>query len=105
MAYDVILTVGGQEDYDRCIEYILYRFENPVAAGRLREDIEQTLDRLETMAEAFPICESEKLKHRNLRKVHLSHYDYKVFYHIENDSEVYVDAIIHDKQDFETILQ
>ena len=99
MAFKVILTEGGQRSRDHAVDYILNELENPFAAKRFYSDVMGEVMSLETMAMSYAVCEEESLAKRQIRKVHLKKYKYKIFYHIENENEVHIDMILHDKQD------
>ena len=104
MPYKILFTKNGRDTYNNCINYILFKFKDPFAAGNLNNDIETILSLLETNPTSYPICENPKLNRRNIRKIHLRKHKYKIFYHISN-SNVIIDALIHDSQDFENNIK
>lgn len=105
MAFSIHFTERGLETRDNNIDYILYKFRDVFAAERLHRDIASTLKILERGADTYNFCKDKKLQKAGIRKIHLRKYNYKIFYHILNNSEVWVDAILHDSRDFESILK
>ena len=103
-AFKIILTERFKESRDKCIDYILSTFMNRFAAKSLYVDIERAINILSESALSYSICDNKKLAQRNVRKIHLKKHKYKIFYRVEEHT-VYVDVILHDKQDFENILK
>lgn len=101
--YKIFFTGKGRNTYNHCVDYVLYHFEDAFAAERLNIDIQKALNFLELSPEARPICENSKLHERGIRKIHLRRYAYKLYYHVVGD-EVYIDALIHDRQDVGNVL-
>ena len=104
MLYKILFTRQGRDTYDDCIDYILYRFKDPFAADGLNASIEKALSFLEISPASLPLCENPRLHKRDIRKIHLRKYKYKIFYHIDDDM-VIIDALIHDSQDFENAIK
>ena len=76
---------------------------NPIVAQKFLNELEKTLIRIEKSAASYAFCEDGRLRKKGVRKAHLRHYKYKVLYHI-NGSDVIVDAICHDSQDYENMF-
>ena len=105
MKYKVFFTRFGQGTYYDCIGYIRYHFKDEFAARNLENDVQHSIDILETSPKSYPVCENDSLNRRRIRKIHLSKHKYKIFYRIVSKNEVHIDAILHDRQDFENILK
>lgn len=97
MAFEVIFTDGGRSFYDHIVNYFLNELEDPQVARKWMEEVRNVQNILATSAEASPICDDKYLAKKNIRKIRLKHYKYKIFYEIRG-KKVYVKAILHDKQ-------
>ena len=106
MVYKVEFTEYGANTRDDATEYLLYKVGgtgNPQAAKKFMDELDDTLDRLEAMAESFAYCENPKLYVNKIRKLHFRHMAYKVFYRVEGNI-VFIDAILSDRRDYENLL-
>lgn len=102
--YKIFFTGIGRDTYNQCIDYILCHFKDPFAAERLNIDIRKILDFLEFSPNACPVCENPRLRKRKIRKVHLKRHSYKLYYRVVGN-KVYIDALIHDRQDIEKLFK
>ena len=102
--YKLVFTTGWNQTYYSCLDYVLKELNNRQAAESLLIDIESTLKVIADAAESFLLCENEVLRSRGLYKKHLLKHSYKIFYTVDGD-KVYVQMILHDKQDFENLLK
>lgn len=98
MAFRIILTAGGQNSYNHCLDYFWNALEDQRLAKKWVREVENALRILETNAEDYAIYDDPALAGKNLRRIRLKKYSYKIFYEIRGDN-VYVIAILHDKQD------
>ncbi|MBQ3306188.1 hypothetical protein IJH02_02000 [Candidatus Saccharibacteria bacterium] len=105
MAFKITLSDDSKASLRKTFVYILYELRDGFAANNLYADVKNTLALISYNAEAHAFCEDKDLSARGIRKIHLKKHKYKFFYHITSDSEVWIDAFLHDKQDFETILK
>lgn len=103
MAYKVILDIVAKENFDDIVRYVAVTLENVFAARKIRKEILATLKRIAQHPKSFPLLEDAKLRGLGLRKAHLNHYKYKIFFIVRED-EVWVEAILHDSQDYKNIL-
>lgn len=103
MGFKVIFTEGGLRDYYGCLDYVAFDLQNPLAAQRLDRAMMDALGRISDGAESYALYDHPGLKRHNYRKIHLRRYKYKILFHIDGDV-VYIDAILHDKQDVEKAL-
>lgn len=66
-------------------------------------DAEDTLKRLSNMADSLKLCENIRLHDLGYRKIHFKRHNYLMLYRIEGN-KAYVDAVYHDLQDYENII-
>lgn len=104
MNYEVILTTPAKIQLDHIIEYILSEFENEQAALSVLEDAENTRIRLSHVAGSLKLCADSGLRAPGYRTIHFKNHRYFMLYRLDQN-KVYVDAIYHDMQDYENILQ
>lgn len=104
MAFNLVVLASGRATYNHCLNYIMYELENPFAAQSFSDDFYNTLDVIAENPLSYGLCDLARLHERGLRKKHLKKHKYKIFYHVEGD-DIYVEAVLHDKQDFENILK
>ena len=107
MVYQVKFTVRGRESFRQIADYLMQRvggIGNAQAAINFLNDYDETLKKIELGAEAYAFCEDEELRKRGVRKVRFLKHNYKIFYHVI-ERTAYIEAILHDKQDFENVLK
>lgn len=103
MDYEVILTHPAKVQLDHIVDYLLHELENTQAALSVIDDAETTRIRLSLIAGSLKLCDDPVLRDLGYRMIHFKHHRYFMLYRIE-DSKVYVDAIYHDTQDYENLL-
>lgn len=101
MDYEVILTIPAKAQLEHIIEYILSKYENTQAALGIMSDAEETQYRLSHVAGGLKLCDDSRLRDLGYRTIHFKHHNYFMLYRIQNET-VYVDAIYHDLQDYES---
>lgn len=104
MDYEVILTATAKTQLDQIIYYILSEFRSEQAALSVMEDADHTREKLAHVVASLKLCDDSNLRALGYRMIHFKYHRYFMLYRIEDD-KVYVDAIYHDLQDFEGILQ
>lgn len=104
MDYEVILTIPAKAQFDHIIEYVLSKYENTQAALGIMDDAEETKYRLSHVAGGLKLCEDSRLRDLGYRTIHFKRHNYFMLYRIE-DGVVYVDAIYHDLQDYESFFE
>ena len=100
MAYKIFYTSSAAEDFENCLNYLIYHVGdngNLQAARNFLADFEHTISLIKDFPFGFAICEDLSIKDE--RKVHFKHMNYKIFYHVENDF-IIIDALCHDLQDY-----
>lgn len=104
MDYEVIMTAPAKLQLDHIIYYILSEFRNEQAALNIMKDANDTRIRLSHVAGNLKLCDDPDLRALGYRTIHFKHHRYFMLYRIEN-GKAYVDAIYHDMQDYEHIIQ
>lgn len=104
MEYKVVLTSRAQLDFKNIIHYLLYDLRSEQAAISVTDDIEHTIERLSYMASRLKLCDDSRLRDLGYRTIHFKRHNYFMLYRIQ-DSIVYVDAIYHDLQAYESFFE
>ena len=102
MVYQVEITAYAEKRVGEIFDYLMYYvggYGNPGAASRFANDYGDALQRLANSAHAYVLCEDAELASMGERKIHFRKLDYKLFFHIDNDT-VIIDLICHDSQDY-----
>lgn len=103
MGFEVIFSEQAEQNLDRIINYCLYKLKNTQAAMNILSDAEDTLKRLSNVADSLKLCENTRLHDLGYRKIHFKRHNYFMLYRIEGN-KAYVDAVYHDLQDYENII-
>lgn len=104
MGFKVVLTSQAQLDFRNITYYLLYELKNEQATISVTNDMENTIERLSYMASGLKLCDNPRLRGLGYRTIHFKRHNYFMLYRIQDDT-VYVDAIYHDLQNYEDILQ
>lgn len=67
------------------------------------DDFDDTIAKLEKMAESFGYCSSNRLKEMGLHKIHFVKHRYLFVYRV-NKSQVIVEGMYHEMQDYENSI-
>ena len=94
MAYKVIVTENAAQQVENILEYIIYRLHNEEAAIEILNEIEETYNSLEYLADSMAFCYDRYLKAKGYRKISLRKHDYVILYQIVDD-KVYVNGVFH----------
>ena len=103
VSYKVILSphaLGQLEDH---ISYLLYVKQNKQAARSLWRDANKTKKRLSGIASSLKYCDHPSLKAAGYRIIHFKSHRYVMLYHID-EGTVFVEAIYHEKQNYESLF-
>lgn len=103
MRYNVYISDLACEQYDKFLDYIYRVLLNLQAADSLMQDFDSTIGVLETQAEIFGYCKSERLRKLGLHKIHFRRHRYLFVYRIKQDS-VIVEGMYHELQDYENTI-
>jgi plasmid stabilization system protein ParE len=100
MQFNVELSELAEMQYDNILSYTAYKLKNPQAVKNIMDDFDDTIAKLETMADAFGYCNSERLKELGLHKIGFANHHYLFVYRV-NKSQVIIEGMYHELQDYE----
>ena len=103
MQFNVELSELAEQQYDKILSYIAYKLKNPQALQNVMDDFDDTIEKLEKMAESFGYCSSNRLKEMGLHKIHFAKHRYLFVYRV-NKSQVIVEGMYHEMQDYENSI-
>lgn len=103
MQFSVELSELAERQYDKILSYIAYDLENPQALQNLMNDFDDTIAKLEKMADSFGYCNSNRLKEMGLHKIKLAKHRYLFVYRV-NKSQVIIEGMYHEMQDYENLI-
>ena len=72
MQFNVELSELAETQYDNILSYISNVLKNPQALENVINDFDDTIEKLENMADSFGYCNSKRLKEMGLHKIQLS---------------------------------
>ena len=99
MQFNVELSELAEQLYDKILSYIAYDLKNPQALQSVMNDFDDTIAKLEKMADSFGYCNSNRLKEMGLHKIKFSTHRYLFVYRIEK-SQVIIEGMYHEMQDY-----
>lgn len=102
MNYNIELSPKADQKLGEIFEYFKLKINNtgnPIIAQKFANDYREILDLLKGYADSFIFADSESLRSKGIHKIHFRHLNYKIFYHII-DNTVIIDIICHDKEDY-----
>lgn len=100
MRFKVELSELAEKQYDNILSYIANVLKNPQALERVMDDFDDTVEKLEKMADTFGYCKSERLKKMGLYRIGFTKHRYLLVYRILGN-QVVVEGIYHELQDYE----
>lgn len=100
MVYNVVVTIDAEEDLNRYIRYLLFDKGSDQAARNVLDDFEATIDSLKNVAGSLKLCDNPRLKELGYHRINFHSHRYFMLYRIEG-SNVFVDNIFHELQDYE----
>ena len=103
MHYSVELSELAEEQYDNILAYIANQLNNSQALRNVMDDFDNTIERLEKMADTYGYCKSERLKAMELHSIVFLKHRYLLVYRII-DNKVIVEGIYHELQDYENSI-
>lgn len=62
MQFNVELSELAEKQYDNILSYIASVLKNPQALANVMDDFDDTIGKLEKMADTFGYCRSEKIR-------------------------------------------
>lgn len=99
MQFNVELSELAERQYDKILSYIAYDLKNPQALQSVMNDFDDTIAKLEKMADSFGYCNSNRLKEMGLHKINFLTHRYLFVYRIEK-SQVIIEGMYHEMQDY-----
>lgn len=100
MVYNVVVTIDAEEDLNRYIKYLLFDKGSDQAARNVLNDFEATIESLKNVAGSLKLCDNQRLKELGYHRINFHSHRYFMLYRIEG-SNVFVDNIFHELQDYE----
>ena len=102
MDYQVILSDLAKRQLDDILFYIYATLDNEVAAARILEDAEYTIQKLAQIGDSLKICEEPELAEYGYRKMHFLSHRCLMLYTI-NGTCIHVDRIYHALEDYKNL--
>ena len=103
MQFNVELSELAEKQYDKILSYISKVLKNPQALENVMDDFDDTVGKLEKMADTFSYCKSDRLRELGLRKISLTKHRYLLVYRVTG-SKVIIEGIYHELQDYENSI-
>lgn len=100
VSYNVIISPKALSQLENYIDYIHYTLLNEQAAHNVWQDALETRDRLSKVAGSLKYCNHPKLKSLGYHAIPFVSHRYTMLYRIDG-TDVYVEAIYHQLQDYE----
>lgn len=104
MQFKVELSELAIAQYDKILAYIYQVLKNPQATENLMQDFDDTIGVLESQAENFGYCRSERLRKMGFHKIHFKRHRYLLVYRVKHDT-VIVEGMYHELQDYENAIE
>ena len=104
MDYRVVITDKAKSQLDDYVRYIAVDLKNPDAARAILGDAEETKNELSLVAGSLQVCDNPRLKEYEYRKILFRRHRYLMLYRLVGSTAV-VDAIYHQLQDYENIIE
>ena len=96
MQFNVELSELAEKQYDIILSYISNVLKNPQALENVMDDFDDTVGKLEKMADTFNYCKSDRLRELGLRKIS--------FANRVAGNRVIIEGIYHELQDYENSI-
>ena len=103
MQFNVELSELAEQQYDEILSYIANELKNPQALKNVMDDFDNTITKLERRADSFGYCNSNRLKEMGLHKIRFARHRYLFVYRV-NKSQVIIEGMYHELQDYENAI-
>ena len=103
MQFNVELSELAETQYDNILSYISNVLKNPQAVANVMDDFDDTVGKLEKMADTFGFCKSKRLKEMGLHKIKFVKHRYLFVYRMI-DKKVIIEGMYHELQDYENSI-
>lgn len=101
--YNVIISENAKDQLENYIGYIQNVLKNGQAAENVWKDAVETAKVLSQAANSLEYCSDPELKSLGYRIIRMRRHRYVMLYRVA-DTKVYVDAVYHQLQDYESIF-
>ncbi len=101
--YNVVISPKAISQLNSYIDYLQYVLLNEQAARNVWQDAMETRQMLSIVAGSLGLCEDPRLRKHTYRQINFKRHRYLMLYRIDG-SDVYVDAIYHQLQDYENLF-
>lgn len=103
MHFDVELSELAEKQYDNILSYISKVLKNPQAVENVIDDFDDTIKKLENIADSFAFCKSKRLKEMGLHKISFAKHRYLFVYRIA-EAKVIIEGMYHELHDYENSI-
>lgn len=103
MQFNVELSELAEQQYDEILSYIANELKNSQALKNVMDDFDDTIEKLEQMADSFGYCSSNRLKEMGLHKIKFARHRYLFVYRV-NKFQVIIEGMYHEMQDYENAI-
>lgn len=86
------------------VYYVRYILKNPIAAEKVIQDAEKTMNKLTYLAESLKLCEEPELAIQGYRVIFFQKHDYVMLYRVDENT-VYIDGVFHQLQNYQNIFK
>ena len=86
------------------VYYVRYILKNPIAAEKVIQDAEKTMNKLTYLAECLKLCEEPELAIQGYRVIFFQKHDYVMLYRVDENT-VYIDGVFHQLQNYQNIFK
>jgi plasmid stabilization system protein ParE len=104
MQFNVELSELAEKQYDSILSYTANKLKNPQALKNIMDDFDDTVEKLEKMADCFGFCNSTRLKELGLHKINFAKHRYLFVYRYDK-SKVIIEGMYHELQDYENAIK
>ncbi len=103
MQFNVEFSELAERQYDEILSYIANELKNHQALKNVIDDFDETIAKLEQMADSHGYCNSDRLKEMGLHKIRFAKHRYLFVYRV-NKSQVIIEGMYHEMQDYENSI-
>ena len=103
MQFNVELSELAEQQYDEILSYIANTLKNTQALRNVMDDFDDTIEKLEKIADSFGYCNCDRLKELGLYKINFAKHRYLLVYRIIGN-RVIVEGMYHELQDYENSI-
>ena len=103
MQFNVELSELAEQQYDEILSYIANELKNPQTLKNVMDDFDDTIEKLEQMADSFGYCNSNRLREMGLHKIKFARHRYLFVYRVSK-TQVIIEGMYHEMQDYENAI-